>query len=161
MQTILNLQKCTESAINNLPENMEIRGNLKFPENNRLISLPENLKVGGNLNLQSCFRLRYIPKDLKVGGMLNLFYTELKSLPEGLKIGGNLGLGGCSDIQSLPEGLKVGGFLDIRECGGLYRRYIPQDIQVGKEIKMSHWMTIKKEDFPERLWNQIKVEETY
>jgi len=94
--------------INNLPENLHVKGDLYLYKGSSLTSLPKGLKVGGSLYLLGCESLRSLPKDLKVGGTLDLTGCKsLTSLPKGLSVGGYLDLDGCINLKTLPEDLEV------------------------------------------------------
>jgi len=124
--------------INNLPENLHVKGHLDFEESN-IKSLPKGLKVGGSLDLNSCTGLTSLPEGLQVGGFLDLYFcTALTSLPKGLKVKYSLDLFGCSNLKALPEGLQVGENLDIRRC--LKIRSLPEDLEVKGDIYVSREM---------------------
>ena len=67
--------------------------------------LPEGLNVKGDLNLKLCEKLVSLPETLKVGKSLDLSYcSNLAGFPDGLqRIEGNLILKGCTKVKSLPE----------------------------------------------------------
>ena len=117
MKTSIFLSNCPSSLIDNLPENMQVRGRLSF---------------------YKCKRLRSLPKDLKVSGELNLYNSSLKSLPEGLKVGGWLSLNYCLSLKSIPDDLKVGDDIfinpDNEEGTGVRKEDFP--IHLQSKVKM-------------------------
>lgn len=106
METSLNLRYCPESVLDNLPENMEIRGNLSL--STKITSLPRGLKIEGGLDLGGCYSLESLPEDLKIGWYLSLVNCfNLESLPQGLKVGKEIYIPQSGiDPQSVPEHLK-------------------------------------------------------
>lgn len=155
------LRKCPKEVLNTLPENMEVRGDLWIgggSYNKDIISLPVNLKISGTLDLRECTSLESLPEGLKVGGWLSLDRcTRIDTFPKVLKVGICLSLDRCLSIEYLPEELKVGSLLDLLYCISL--RKIPENIEVGHRVMInpdvSEGTGVRKEDFPERLWDKI------
>ena len=114
--------------VNNLPNNLKIRGDLDLSDT-KITSLPEGLKVGGDLIILET-NISELPKGLKVGGDLDLYEMGITSLPEGLEVGGDLDLR-HSKVTSLPNGLEVSGNLYIAKTG---ITSLPKDLKVGGKI---------------------------
>jgi hypothetical protein len=67
-----------------------------------LEALPEDLYVSGNLSLFRCIYIRYLPKKLHVGGTLNLDdCVSLISLPNDLFVGGKICLTNLERLSPL------------------------------------------------------------
>ena len=59
-----------------LPEGLNVRGDLSLQSCKTLDRLPNSLKVGGDLYLNGCDNLRILPHNLDVGGNLFLYYPN-------------------------------------------------------------------------------------
>ena len=59
--------KGREMEVKDLPEGLQVGGNLRLTGCRGLTTLPEGLQVGGNLRLTGCRGLTALPEGLKVG----------------------------------------------------------------------------------------------
>ena len=90
-------------------DDLNVKGNLYFPNSKKITSLPKGLKVEGDLSLANT-RIRTLPEGLEVGGWLSIEDTSISKIPKGLKVGGSLIISHTS-IGILPKGLEVGGII--------------------------------------------------
>lgn len=150
MQTILNLEKCKQKAINNLPDNMKVGGDLVVWNLGDLREDMKGLKIQGDLLCMDSTTQNFLPSGVMIGGNLNLSGYAIKKIPENLKIGQGLYLSG-SDLHSLSKGLKVGTELHFRTWRAVQ---IPSDLQVGERVYYNPDL-LKPEDFPERLRDKL------
>jgi uncharacterized protein DUF6745 len=78
--------------------------------------LPDDLQVTQRLDVSQCRRLKRLPAGLKVGQLSARECTALEALPAGLRVS-YLDLTGCSALKALPADLVVRhGRLSLRGC---------------------------------------------
>lgn len=185
--TTLNLNKCDENVVNNLPDGMQMRGNLLYLYNwptwkddsrDDVYRLPKNLKVSDDLTINST-GLRYIPEGVSVGGNFSIKYaydlknvhnlfkvgeslimssSKVEFLPDNLKVGYHCDLHGCNHLRSLPSNMKIGGCLDITLCRKLKK--IPEDLYIGGWVVYYYGSKVKKEEVPLHLKAKLRWDKT-
>lgn len=102
-------------ALQALPPGLRVRHHLilaRCP----LRSLPEGLQVGGNIRLGELDRLGPLSEGLGVGGDLEVDHCPLLRLPEGLRIPGDLRLANLPGMDFLPKDMSIGGSLRVTNC---------------------------------------------
>jgi hypothetical protein len=118
----------TGSAIEALPDDVQVEQRLDVSQCRRLRRLPNNLAVG-QLVARECTALESLPSGLQVSYLDLNGCTALKALPADLTIrNGRLSLRGCERLTALPAGLGPLAQLDISGC--LNITSLPPDLVV-------------------------------
>ena len=137
----------SNTSIQNLPDNINVRSRLVMDNCRRLERLPTGLTCG-SLSLRSCNFLDRLPEQIatwfldisdcprlsdwpKQGKICNgnvrlRNCIEIRSLPSWLGPLGQLDVAGCVNLHQLPDGLRVSGWIDI---GGSSITALPSSLQ--------------------------------
>lgn len=97
-KTFVNLSRCSDYSLRNLPSGIKIKGSLLVQDNQSSATI----------------------SDIKVTENISLVNSNVDII-ENLVIGGNLALQGCSNIYGIPPDLKIRGkiYVDGETCFGL------------------------------------------
>lgn len=102
--------------------------------------LPDDVQVTQRLDVSQCRRLKRLPAGLKVGQLSARECTALEALPAGLQLS-YLDLTGCSALKALPADLVVRhGRLSLRGCERLTR--LPDNIGPIAQLDLSGCLNI-------------------
>lgn len=124
-----------QSAIEELPGDLQARHRINLSGCGQLKTLPDNLKTG-SLLLNQCISLKELPHGLRVSFLELAGCTSLRRLPEDLRInGGHLILRDCPWITNLPSQLGEISGLDVSGCLNLTR--LPEDLEVTSWIDLA------------------------
>src|SRR5262245_40695329 len=106
----------TGTAIEELPDDLQVTQRLDVSQCRRLKRLPANLKVG-QLAARECTALEMMPDGLEVSYLDLTGCTALKALPADLVIHrGRPSLRGCERLTALPAGIGPIAQLDLSGC---------------------------------------------
>jgi len=118
--------------------------------------LPDDIQVDYRLDLSQCHKLTTLPRGLKVGSLVLRECTSLCALPEGLDVCfldiegcsqlaswptqasiriGRLIARGCTKLTTLPIGLRRIAQLDLRDCVGIQE--LPEGLEVTSWIDIA------------------------
>jgi hypothetical protein len=118
----------TGTAIEELPDDVEVTQRLDVSQCRRLKRLPANLRVG-QLFARECTALQELPAGLEVSYLDLTGCTALKALPGDLIVRrGRLSLRGCERLRALPDGIGPIAQLDLSGC--LNITALPPDLVV-------------------------------
>jgi hypothetical protein len=118
----------TGTAIEDLPDGLQVTQRLDVSQCRGLKRLPANLKVG-QLSARECTALETLPEGLEVSYLDLTGCTALEVLPADLVIRrGRLSLRGCERLTALPAGLGPIAQLDLSGC--LNITALPPDLVV-------------------------------
>lgn len=132
--------------IQELPEGLDVKGDLELRGCSELESLPSDMTVGGSLVIAgSPISKLSLQSSQSIEGDLELTGCNIESLPDGLRVTGNLKLNGLP-IKSLPKRLTVGGDLILHHC--IQISSLPDDLCVGGRLKV---FACPISNFPESL----------
>lgn len=113
-----------------------------------LETLPDDLEVEYRIDLSLCGKLARLPTDLKVGSLVLSGCVNLESLPEGLDVY-FLNISGCTKLTKLPDRGSVNfGRLVARGCSNL--RSLPSWLTNISQLDVSD--CVRLTELPEGLW---------
>jgi len=113
------LDECNNASLTHLPDNLKVRGYLRFQQCPSLISLAENLEVGVYLDLTDCKSLTHLSTNLKVGAFVRINNCpSLIRLPKTLKVGGDLVLFECRSLTHFSENFEGTGDIIFQNSFG-------------------------------------------
>lgn len=146
----------SNTPLQTLPENIQVRSRLVMDNCRHLERLPEGLTCG-SLSLSSCTFLERLPEQISTwfldvsdcprlshwpeqgeicnGNVRLRNCVEIRSLPTWLGPLGQLDVSGCVNLHQLPDGLRVSGWIDI---GGSSLTVLPASMQNSP----LHWRSV-------------------